>query len=90
MNEGELKQLTREGILCDLHAARPATLPGSTLLQGRRYAGIPLSETALANELHYLEGKGLVEPKRAALSAGAVRYTITAAGVDHLEAEGLA
>lgn len=90
MIESELKQLTREGILGDLAAVRPSTVPANTLLQGRRYAGIPLSEAQLTNELDYLIDKGLVEKTAAALSAGAKRYRITAAGIDHLEAEGLA
>lgn len=90
MNEADQKQLTREGILCDLAAARPATLPLGTLLQGRRVAGIPTTLEQLQGELGYLADKDLVEETASALSAGAKRYRITAAGIDHLEAEGLA
>ena len=89
MDQPTQRQLDREGILCDLAAARPHALPPETILRGRRIAGAPVEAERLAQELEYLAGKNLIEQTRSAVSAGAIRYRITADGVDYLELEGL-
>jgi hypothetical protein len=85
MTESQKTELTREGVLSDLHAVAPQSLPAGTLLRGRRVAGIAITEGELDRHLDYLEGKGLIERSASGVSAASVRFKLTSAGVDYCE-----
>ena len=82
-------QFDREGILCDLAAARPHALTPDTIKRGRRIAGAPVESERIVQELDFLVAEGLVERTRSAISPAAIRFRITDAGVEFLKSEGL-
>lgn len=83
------KQLLRNAILLQLEAALPATLPIETLQQGLHIAGHPISQNHLIKELTYLKEKHFVKTNTPALAHNETRYSLSAAGQDYLEAQGL-
>lgn len=91
MNEAQQRLQCRNAILLDLEAASPASLPASTIASALRTVHvIPVDAAVLDKHLGYLEGKGLIEKRSSAISAGDARWQLTADGRDYLESEGLA
>lgn len=89
MDEAKRQQV-REGILEDLYEVARDGFPAVTLMHGlTRIRRIKISEEELDRELNYLEGKGFIERRASAISVASVRWVITAAGQEYLEAEGL-
>lgn len=84
------KQIIREKILRQAHASGPRGITAEVAQRGVALAGFALESNQIALELHYLTDKGLLSIGAAALSAGARRFAITAAGIEYLESEGLA
>jgi len=85
------KELLRESVLLQLHAARPVLLPLSTILRGVQLQGFDdLDERGIESELTYLHAKNLISFTRAKISHGNRRFGLTAEGVEYLESKGLA
>ena len=90
MTEAQQRTLCREAILMDLESASPASLPLSTLVHGMRaIRSITITKDQAAKHLSHLISKGFAQESSSAISAGDKRYSLTAAGRDFLESEGL-
>lgn len=90
MTTAQQKLLIRNAILLQLAAASPAPLPVPTLQEGLRLLGHVTDTTTLAKDLDYLAQKNYLHPTRSELSSADLRYYLSAAGREYLEAEGLA
>ena len=85
----EQKKLFRDALLAALVTAAPLSLPAATLKGAARAAGFRTDDAELARELDYLVKSGLAIETAAKLSAGARRWSSTAAAVEYAESEGL-
>lgn len=87
----EQTELLRGGILLQLHAAYPCAMREPTILTNLRLIGgiRDLDRVRLAEELRYLESKGMLERRPVVLGAGAQDYLLTEAGRDYLDRAGL-
>lgn len=90
MSTAATRELLRQRLLLAAEQASPSALAAEAYLIAARSAGFA-SATAeqIGQELAYLADKQLLEQRRSALSAGLLRWGLTAAGREHLEAEGL-
>lgn len=81
----------RQEILTQLYGYRPAARDAERMAQtARREGELPDATPAeFSREAAYLLGKNLVEADPEVIAAGHVRWRITAAGIDHMEAKGL-
>lgn len=86
----EQKALLRQGLLLQLEAASPVSLPITTLAQGVRLAGFAdRLDTEVRADLDYLVDKGLAIESTNEISAGLKRWKLTAEGREFLEGKGL-
>lgn len=84
-----LETIRRE-ILDQAYAHRPLARDAERMAKFARADGEIADATAaeFEREASYLAGKGLLEAERDAVAQEHVRWTITAAGIDHVEREG--
>lgn len=82
------REILRNQLLDSLRTAASVGLPSHTLRASASMSGFHLDEAALEAEMHYLVSAGLAEETRSAVSAGLKRWTISAKGIEHLEAAG--
>lgn len=88
MNAQQL-QLIRNAILLQLEQVSPLALTEGFLRNGVNVQGFTATEAELSKQTKYLEGKGFIEQKRGEISAGLVKWHLTAQGLEYLEREGL-
>lgn len=89
MNIADKRLQVRNALVSMIADSAGVGLPVETLVMGVRTAGFPMERDALLAQLNYLQTKGLIAEHRSELSAGAVRWKVTAEGVEYCEREGL-
>jgi DNA-binding PadR family transcriptional regulator len=82
-------EFLRNILLMQLAACPQTGAPITTLVVGVQLASFKATSEEIANELSYLEDKGLTARVQKTLSPENVRYRITANGRDFLAQEGL-
>lgn len=88
-SEANKRLAIRQALVAMIAESASIGLPLETLEMGVRAAGFPMSREALSAQLNYLQTKGLVAEHRSELSAAAVRWKVTAEGIEYCEREGL-
>ena len=91
MTENRVESVRNE-LLMQGYANRPAARAIEKFVRAARLGGeFPdANATEFGREMEYLVAKGLMEERRSEIAQAERRYTITAAGVDYVEREGLA
>lgn len=80
----------RVDVLTYLYSSRPHHRTVENIVRGNRRDGQVQDQTTteVERELAYLEGKQLVAKQPRELDQATNEWTITAAGIDHMEREG--
>lgn len=81
----------RTDICVYLYAARPVRRTLENIVQANRRNGQvrDVQPVEVSAELAYLIGKGLCDSERRELDQATKEFGITAAGIDHMEREGI-
>jgi hypothetical protein len=84
-------EIVRESILIQCYGVRPGPRDAEHMARTARREGelVDALPDEFAREADYLVGRGFLEERPDALSKAHKRWAITAAGIDHLEGEGL-
>ncbi len=77
--------LVRRGILAQLEAAYPVSLPTKTLKEGLLLSGFELEANFLEKQIEYLREKNLLEIIAPEICPAFKRVKITALGIDYLQ-----
>lgn len=85
-------ELIRNEVLFQCYGYRPASRDAAHLAAAARRSGevADALPAEIEREAAYLVGRGLLEEKRDELAQAVKRWAITAAGIDFVEANGLA
>jgi hypothetical protein len=88
---GEQRELLRNAILLQLHAARPLGMRKNFIYIGcKGSAGFPMLEEAEHDkQIRYLAAHGMIELDQRDMNKGVEIYRITANGVEWLDNENL-
>lgn len=86
----EQRELLRNAILLQLHAAAPLGMNTKFLLTGTKPAGFQtLEQDEFDKQLRYLYSHGMIEPEDRAMNKSNRVYLITAKGTDWLDGQNL-
>ena len=89
MDKPKLLELLRNQILIIVAESGSRGLAPNAFKVALSVHSFDVEDKELSDQLGYLQGKGFLDCAAAELSAGLSRYTLTAAGRDYLEANGL-
>lgn len=85
----QLLELMRNHILCLASDGGRRGIGLNAFHVGLKIAGYDITDAKLQPQLDYLEGKKFLDRASGEVSAGLSRYSLTAAGREYLEANGL-